>query len=113
VTDTPTFDQWALLELMGHRRLAGKVSEQTIAGQGFLRIDVYPGEDVEASATQFYAPGSVYALTPVTEAVARAFATRNRPAPITRYDLPMLAAAAGEAEVGDDDVDLDDDGEPY
>ncbi len=31
---------WAILELMGHRRLGGYLSEQTVAGASFLRIDV-------------------------------------------------------------------------
>ena len=39
------FEGWAILELMGHRRLGGLVTEQEIAGAAFLRIDV-PGEVV-------------------------------------------------------------------
>jgi hypothetical protein len=37
---TPTIDGWAVLELMGHRRIAGRITEVTIGGAGFLRIDV-------------------------------------------------------------------------
>lgn len=40
----PPFEGWAILELMGHRRLGGYVSEATVAGAGFLRIDV-PGDE--------------------------------------------------------------------
>lgn len=36
----PAFESWAILELMGHRRLAGYVREITLAGAGMLRIDV-------------------------------------------------------------------------
>lgn len=80
------FEGWAILELMGHRRLGGYVSEATVAGAGFLRIDV-PGEDGPA-ATQFYPPSSVYCLTPVTEAMARLVAVRNQPEPVQRWELP-------------------------
>jgi hypothetical protein len=45
-----TFEGWAFLELMGHRRLAGKVSEATIAGVGFIRLDVPAGCDSGVSA---------------------------------------------------------------
>lgn len=31
---------WAILELMGHRRLGGYVREVTLAGAGFFRIDI-------------------------------------------------------------------------
>ncbi len=35
-----TFEGWCILELMGHRKLAGLVAQQEIAGAAFLRIDV-------------------------------------------------------------------------
>jgi hypothetical protein len=86
-----TFEGWALLELMGHRRLAGFVREVSIAGAGFIRIDV-PGPAGAADvATQFYSPGSVYAMTPIAEDVARGFAARCRPEPVTRWELPPVA----------------------
>jgi len=50
---TAPFSDWAILELMGHRRLGGYVSQQEIAGAAMLRIDI-PGEDGQPAATQFY-----------------------------------------------------------
>jgi hypothetical protein len=70
------YSQWSILELLGHRRLAGFVTEQEIAGKGFLRIDI-PGE---RKVTQFYSPDSVYGLTPTTEEVARRVAANGMPA---------------------------------
>ena len=103
------FDEWCILELMGHRRLAGKVTEATVAGGAFLRIDVY-GEDKEADAlaTQFYSPSSVYAMTPTTESVCRRFAeARGASEPVNRYDL-MLPAPPSPPSI---DADPDDDDE--
>lgn len=34
------FEQFAVVELFGHQIIAGKVSEQVIGGQGFVRVDV-------------------------------------------------------------------------
>lgn len=99
---------WAILELMGHRRLAGHVTEQEIAGTGFIRIDV-PGRDDEPVATQFYAPASVYCLTPTTEAMARAIAIRDQPAPVQRWEL---ALPAPRPEPEDDDASHDEMGPP-
>lgn len=93
---TPGFEGWAVLELMGHRKLAGKVTEAEIAGKGFIRLDV-PGEE-GTLATQFYSPGSLYCLTPVTEAVARALAKRYQPEPVSRYELPQLTEAPPKAD---------------
>lgn len=78
-----TFEGWAVVELMGHRRLAGKVSEQEIAGAAFLRLDV----PAEQPVTQFYSASAVYCITPTTEEIARGLAARIRPAPVHRYEL--------------------------
>lgn len=86
-TEAPAFEGWAVLELMGHRRLAGYLSEATIGGGAFVRIDV-PGLGDDPVATQFYAPGAVYCITPTTEDVARAVARRNQPEPVHRWELP-------------------------
>lgn len=78
---------WAILELMGHRRLGGFVTEQEIAGRGFLRIGI-PGDGDEDYAVQFYSPTAVYCITPSTEAAARAAAASSRPEPVKRWELP-------------------------
>ena len=81
--ESQTFEEWAILELMGHRKLAGKVSESTIGGAPFIRIDI-PG-----SATQFYNPSAVYCITPTTEDLATAFAKTNTPKPIEMWELTI------------------------
>jgi len=42
-----TYEGWAILELMGHRRLAGYVRETELAGAGVIRLDVpeHPWKD--------------------------------------------------------------------
>lgn len=99
--DVERFGSWAIVELMGHRRLAGYLTEQQIAGAGFLRLDI-PGIDGEQAATQYYAPSSVYAITPVTEEAARAVARRNHPEPIHYYELPALEGAPYRPGLGED-----------
>lgn len=105
VSDTP-FADWAILEMMGHRRLAGYVTETEIAGHGMLRLDVpysSAGEGAPWLATQFYAPSALYCLTPTTEATARAVAAFNQPTPVQQWEL----AAAHDASPADvDEVDL-------
>jgi hypothetical protein len=87
VTTSDSFAEWVVLELLGHRRLAGYLTEQQIAGASFLRLDI-PGRASEGGATQYYSPGSVYAITPTTEEIARAVAVDNMPAPVQRWELP-------------------------
>ena len=92
-----SYAEWSILELLGHRRLAGYVTEQEIAGKGFLRIDI-PGPDA-TTVTQFYSPDSVYGLTPTTEEIARRVATRSSPAPVARWEL---ALPEGQREPADE-----------
>lgn len=101
----PAFEGWALLELMGHRRLAGYLTEVTIAGGAFVRIDVPAAEGGDqAKATQFYAPGAVYCITPTTEEIALAFARRNQPTPVTRWELePPKVIDQDDVDYGDDE----------
>jgi hypothetical protein len=101
------FEEWVVLELLGHRKLAGRVREAVIAGGAFLRLDI-PRAD-GSWTTQFYSPASVYAMTPTEEDTARAYAARHQPEPVHRYELPP-ASAEGTAERdpdGYDDGDLD------
>ena len=37
---TDKFDHWCIVELFGHNQIAGKVTEQAIGGQSFVRVDV-------------------------------------------------------------------------
>ena len=80
------FEEWAILELMGHRRLAGLVSEETIGSASFIRIDVPDGKG-DFSATQFYNPAAVYCITPTTKEMAEQVAARNQPQPVSRWEL--------------------------
>jgi hypothetical protein len=101
--EADAFEGWAILELMGHRRLAGWIQEQQIAGAAFIRLDV-PGDEGPV-ATQFYAPAAVYCITPTTEEIARGLATRARPAPVTRWELPQAPSDVDvdALDAGDDD----------
>lgn len=82
------FETYAFLELMGHRKLAGLVQEVEIAGGKFLRIDV--PDDKGKLTTQFYSPSSVYCITPTTEEMVKAYAEKNAPAPVHRYELNLV-----------------------
>jgi hypothetical protein len=78
------FETWALVELFGHNQLAGKVSEQTIAGQSFIRIDVPKTKKVPAF-TKYHLPTAVYGLTPVDENYATRMAEHIEAQPVNDY----------------------------
>jgi hypothetical protein len=88
MSEREAFKGWCILELMGHRRLGGFVSDAELAGGAFVRIDI----PCDPPATQFYAPAAVYCITPTTEAIARELARKVRPEPVAEWELPKLAA---------------------
>jgi len=107
-TQTPTFETFAIVELFGHARIAGRVSEQVIAGQGFLRVDV-PGLPAdryhELPFSRMYGPSAIYSITPVSEEIAIRAAQSMRVPPVSVYlAVPQLEAA----HRGDTDGDIDD-----
>lgn len=110
MSESSGFEGYAILELMGHRKLAGRLSEQEIAGQAFLRIDI-PGEGGDV-ATQFYSAAAVYAITPTTKEIARAVAGSYQPTPVTRWELRSIEASSGNAAEQDDPAEpwADDEG---
>jgi hypothetical protein len=83
------FEQWAIVELMGHVRLGGRLTEESHFGVALGRIDIPAGDGF---ATQFFGGSSIYRITPVAEDVARAVATANQPQPVHRWELPAPAA---------------------
>ncbi|MGE5320757.1 MAG: hypothetical protein ACM3KD_11295 [Hyphomicrobiaceae bacterium] len=84
-----SFQQWALIELFGHQKIAGLVTEQAIGGCAFIRVDV-PAIDGQQPFTKLYGQGAIYAMTFVTEPVARAAAQAYRIPAVNPYDIPEL-----------------------
>lgn len=81
------FECWGIVEIMGHVKLAGKLSEQIVAGSAFLRVDV-PDVDSQKGFTRLFGTGSIYSITPMDEELVRAMAMSLRVAPLNVYDLP-------------------------
>ena len=85
-----SFNEWAKVELMGHNVIVGRVSEATMAGGAFLRVDV-PAIGPNKAYTKFFSPSAIYGITPLAEDVARALVERFRQEPVSRYEMPQLA----------------------
>jgi hypothetical protein len=94
------FNEWALVELMGHQKIVGRVSEASLAGGAFLRIDV-PAADENKAFTRFYGPGAIYSINPIDEALAMRMIREYRNEPVSRFELPQIAEKVSD----DDDED--------
>jgi len=107
-TTTEKFEQWCIIELMGHQKIAGKCTEQNIAGSNMLRVDV-PATEKQQAFTRFYSSSAVYAIHPVDEATATAMAGRLQQTPITIWDMQEILKKQPLQLVGGMDPDEDED----
>lgn len=117
MSENTGFKSWAVVEIMGHQTYAGMVSEETIAGAAFLRIDV-PETPERAAYTKFFGASSIYCITPVNEETAQLALKAYAKSPINEYEmrLALPAKQLGPATInrekffeGDDDYDDFDD----
>jgi hypothetical protein len=103
------FEAWGLLELFGHQRLAGKLTEQSIGGVHFIRVDV-PAIDGSQAYTRMFTQGAIYGMTILTEDTARRLAANLRAAPVSAYDVqPVERRLPAPSHTDEDDHDEDDD----
>lgn len=113
IKNQQTFEQWAIVELMGHQKMSGLVTEQNIAGKGFIRVDVYDEAGESVMLTRFINPDSIYAINPVERSIALAMTARTH-RPVQEYEvrsiLPPARTSTVEHDVGpgydDDEVEL-------
>jgi hypothetical protein len=102
--------QWAIVDLFGHTRVAGKISEHTIGGETFVRLDVPRGDGF---TTELYGKGAIYSIKFVDEPIARESARRVDSVPVAAYTMadvvrqlapqgPGVFAGLGEGEFPDD-----------
>ncbi len=105
------FEQFAIVELFGHQVIAGKVTEQIIGGQGFVRVDV-PALDSQEAFTKFYGAGAIYAITPCDEKTMNAAVQglHKKPIELWTINVPQLPSRNDEDE-DDDDNDFNEDRE--
>jgi len=110
---TEPFRQWAIVELFGHQRIAGLVTNESVGGCAFVRVDV-PEAAGRAAYTRLLGQGAIYAINIVSEEIGRAAAVTFRSEPVSAFDFPELSRQRlghdaapndlGVADLADDDL---------
>lgn len=94
-------DQFAIVELFGHARIAGRISEQTFGGAALVRVDVpevtfverpfdhnLPEHTVTIPAhTRSFGGAAIYSINWVDEAAAKVAAQAIKHRPVQPYGL--------------------------
>lgn len=87
-TNNEEIKSWAIVELMGHKVVAGMIQKSEMLGKPLLRVDV-PATTAFSEFTQFYGEAAIYCVTFVSETVARMTAERAKVNPVSVY-VPEL-----------------------
>ena len=83
------FDLWCMVELFGHQRIAGRCTEQNVAGTNMLRVDI-PETKNQPAFTRFFSSGAIYAINPVSEEVAGHLAESFELSPVSIWDVGKI-----------------------
>jgi len=66
---------WALVELFGHQRIVGFLSQQTFGTGVLFRVDVpdslKEGKVLRAGFTRYFGLAAIYSITPMAEEMVR------------------------------------------
>jgi len=89
--------QWAIVELMGHKVVAGLVVKSEMLGKPMLRVDV-PETSAYPKFTQFYGDDAIYCVTFVSEEVAKLTAEQSKVNPVSIY-VPILISREKHNEI--------------
>lgn len=85
-TTTGKFESWAIVEIMGHVKLAGMATTQVFGSTVLLRVDI-PETEQQPAHTQYYGMNSIYSLKPCDEETARLHAKVLNVTPIMEYEV--------------------------
>lgn len=88
-------ERWAIIDLFGHTRLAGRVSEVQQFGTSMCRIEV-PEVDGRPGFTRDVGGAAIFGMTDVSEGLAVAFTRAQRTAPVQAYELALPPMARKE-----------------
>lgn len=113
-TQAPQTPQaWAILELFGHARIAGAISEQAFGGAALVRVDVpevryteesyidglrTPSEGIIPAHTRSFGAASIYSINWCDEASALLAAHSIRHQPVRPYSMRNVLASMPDAE---------------
>lgn len=110
MSESNKFQSWAVVEVMGHSRYAGYVTEQAIGGASLIRVDV-PAVKGAPAFTKLLGASSIFAITPCTEEVAKRAAEMFCNRPLTYLALPEPPGERFTATDFEDEEDEEDEQE--
>jgi hypothetical protein len=99
---------FAIVELFGHTKIAGYVSEEMVVGVPMLQVAV-PGSGDRSPFLRYYGAKTIFSITPVSEETVNRFLDCYRPdqSPVYVPAEPILIRAGSiedAQDTGDDEL---------
>lgn len=95
------FEEWAIIDLFGHQKIAGRISEEQIGGSSFVRVDV----PVIPPFTRLFGAAAIYSITITDEVTAKAAAQYWKPEPMDKWSAcEMLKLLLPESEDKENEI---------
>jgi len=85
-----SFKAWAVVELFGHTKLAGYVSEYEWGGSSFVRVEI-PATSKREAFTKLLGAKAIYSINPCSEEFARLQAEKLDVQPINTYNPEIMS----------------------
>ncbi len=119
------FETWALLEIMGHVKIAGKIRERNVFGVVMCEIEVPAIGNVPAWS-KMYGGASIYSVTPLSEEDAKRKAEMLSAKPYETWEInnyvqeivneriesgTLIKPQLPAGPLNDEDIDLNDEEE--
>lgn len=83
---------WAIVEVMGHAKYAGRVSEYAGLGVPLIRVEV-PSVNDRPAFEKLLGASAIFRITPCTEEAARTAAHQFRVEPLALVHIPSTRPA--------------------
>jgi hypothetical protein len=99
-------EQFAVVEMMGHRKIAGAIKQSELAPGALIRVDVF-GANGEIERTEHVGSSAIYDITICSEQTAKAAAIAHSPQPSFAYDI-MKPRSDRQLPMGFTDAEEDD-----
>ena len=81
-------DLWALVEIFGHTKIAGRLTERKVGVNVMLQVDVPKGTESEFSHSRLFGPAAIFSINPTTEEWCRKWTAAQ--AEYARTPLPYI-----------------------
>lgn len=96
--NSENLDCFALVEVFGHTKVAGRVTTRKVGVNVMFQVDVPKGDKDEFSHSQLFSPAAVFSINPTTEEWCRRWAKAAKD--YNHSPLPYIPEAPKQVAAG-------------